>query len=277
MSTAHRPTWDPAQGKDSRLNSRVYSSRDLAAHTRLKFRQPGQGNKTDVARRDLKLELLAAERESSDRKAKGQSGYVPDRQLLLLENQTKEQDELDEANNRRRVLADVAKLDRDDDDDDEEDDDGDDRPKDKGKGKAVEDDDDDEQDEDDEDESDSDDDDEDETAELLRELEKIKRERAEEKERLERERAANESTTREEEIAVGNPLLNLQAALGASPTPSAISTSTGASTFGVKRRWDDDLIFKNQARDTNETPKAEFVNDLLRTNYHRRFMKRHVG
>lgn len=39
MSSAHRPTWDPAQGKDTRSNSRIYSSRDIAAHTRLKFRQ----------------------------------------------------------------------------------------------------------------------------------------------------------------------------------------------------------------------------------------------
>lgn len=36
---SRRPTWDPAQGKDSRSNSRMYSSRDMASHTRLKFRQ----------------------------------------------------------------------------------------------------------------------------------------------------------------------------------------------------------------------------------------------
>lgn len=50
----------------------------------------------------------------------------------------------------------------------------------KGKGKAIEVDEEDDEDE----ESSDDDDDEDETAELLRELEKIKRERAEEKERI---------------------------------------------------------------------------------------------
>ena len=39
MSSAHRPTWAPAQGKEGRQNSRSFSARDLASHTRLKFRQ----------------------------------------------------------------------------------------------------------------------------------------------------------------------------------------------------------------------------------------------
>lgn len=68
------------------------------------------------------------------------------------------------------------------------------------------------------------------------------------------------AASREEEIASGNPLLNLQNALGASP-----SSSTQESGFAVKRRWDDDLIFKNQALNTSEKPKKEFVNDLVRT------------
>lgn len=79
----------------------------------------------------------------------------------------------------------MAKLDRDDDEAAAGD-------KGKGKGKAVDEDDDEEEEgkddeEEEEEESDEDsseDDDEDETAELLRELEKIKRERAEEKERI---------------------------------------------------------------------------------------------
>jgi protein CWC15 len=51
------------------------------------------------------------------------------------------------------------------------------------------------------------DDEEDETAELLRELEKIKRERAEQKEKEELEKAAIEQDQREKDIALGNPLL----------------------------------------------------------------------
>jgi protein CWC15 len=103
------------------------------------------------------------------------------------------------------------------------------------------------------------DDEEDETAELMRELEKIKRERAEQKAKevrtfhpseclrwvltvkQEAEKAAEEQGKREEDIALGNPLLNPRA-------------------FNVRRRWDDDVIFKNQARGTEQKGKKEFVN-----------------
>ena len=47
--------------------------------------------------------------------------------------------------------------------------------------------------------------------------------------------------------------------------------------FGVKRRWDDDVVFKNQARGTEEKGKEKrFVNDLLRSDFHRRFMDKYV-
>ena len=81
------------------------------------------------------------------------------------------------------------------------------------------------------------DDEEDDTAELLRELEKIKRERAEEKARVERDQSASEAASREAEIATGNPLLNLAAALG-QQTPAGVNT-TIPGTFQVKKRWDD--------------------------------------
>ncbi|GAA6020221.1 hypothetical protein JCM10207_004377 [Rhodosporidiobolus poonsookiae] len=268
MSSAHRPTWTPAQGKEGRNNSKSYSSRDLASHTKLKFRQPGQGTTSEVARRDLKLELLAAERDASARKAKGERGYVADQKLLLLQ-QAEDAQESEAAAKRRKILQEAAELDRDDSEDESESEDEKDGAKDgadKGKGKEVD---------EDEDDDDSDDDDsEDETAELLRELEKIKKERAEEKERLERERAETEQVSREEEIATGNPLLNLQAAFGASPAPSSVSSST--SGFGVKRRWDSDSIFKQQAQQDDKADKS-FINDLGRSAYHRNFMKRFIA
>lgn len=86
------------------------------------------------------------------------------------------------------------------------------------------------------DDDDDEDDDEDDSAELLRELEKIKRERAAEKERQEREQSASSAAAREAEIATANPLLNLAAALG--QTPNGVNT-TVPGTFAVKRRWDD--------------------------------------
>lgn len=125
------------------------------------------------------------------------------------------------------------------------------------------------------------DEEEDDTAELLRELEKIKKERAEEKARLESEQSANAAASREAEIATANPLLNLAAALGQAP---GVNT-TIPGTFQVKKRWDDgifhtpvvnlkahsfsDLIFKNQAMDQKSQTQGNFVNDLLRTEFHR--------
>ncbi|GAA5938533.1 hypothetical protein JCM10213_006957 [Rhodosporidiobolus nylandii] len=268
MSSAHRPTWTPAQGKEGRQNSKSYSARDLASHTKLKFRQPGQGTTAEVQRRDLKLELLAAERDAAARKAKGERGYVQDQKLLLLqqaESAKAESEAGEAAAKRRKLLQEAADLDKDDSEDDEE---SDEEKQDKGKGKAAD------EDEDDSDDSD-DDDDEDETAELLRELEKIKKERAEEKARQERERAETDQVSREEEIATGNPLLNLQAALGHSPAASVSSAATGSTSFGVKRRWDDDVIFKNQARGMDEKPKNEFTNDLQ--SFHRSFMRKYVA
>jgi protein CWC15 len=98
---------------------------------------------------------------------------------------------------------------------------------------------------DDDDDSDSDDDsDDDEEAELQRELERVRRERAERREREERERAAAEEEQRERDIALGNPLLNKP-------------------DFNIKRRWDDDVVFKNQARGADDKGKKEFVNVSL--------------
>jgi hypothetical protein len=41
----------------------------------------------------------------------------------------------------------------------------------------------------------------------------------------------------------------------------------------MKRRWDDDVVFKNQARGTEERgKKKEFINDMLRSDFHKKFM-----
>jgi protein CWC15 len=100
----------------------------------------------------------------------------------------------------------------------------------------------------------SEDEEEDETAALMRELEKIKKERAEAKAKEERERAAEEEEQREIDVARGNPLLN-------------------KNDFTMKRRWDDDVVFKNQARGTEDrNKKKEFINDMLRSDFHKKFM-----
>ncbi|KAF8806615.1 Cwf15/Cwc15 cell cycle control protein [Phlegmacium glaucopus] len=245
MSTAHRPTWDPAQAKDVKGGSRQFSVRDMAAHTKLKFRQVGQTSTDEVRKRDLRAELLAAEQDAVNKKRKAE-GKPP----LAVEDAPVPAD--DESNKRRKLLQDALELDKDEDEDED--------------GKDA-------KDEEDESEEDSDDE-EDDTAELLRELEKIKRERAEEKARVERDQSASEAASREAEIATGNPLLNLAAALG-QQTPGGVNT-TVPGTFQVKKRWDDDVIFKNQAMNQKTPGQGNFVNDLLRTEFHRKFMAKFI-
>lgn len=205
-----------------------------------------------MKRRDLRAELVAAEHEARNKKRKAE-GKPP----LIEDSPAPPADE--EANKRRKLLQDALALDA---DSDEE---GGDEAKEgsneeKGKAKASA-----ESEEEERcvrrsgrfclcvrfscfffvlfsEEEESEDEEEDDTAELLRELEKIKRERAEEKARLNSEQTASQAASREAEIATANPLLNLAAALG-QQTPGLSTTAPG--TFQVKKRWDDGLLFSS--------------------------------
>ncbi|KAJ8944836.1 hypothetical protein NQ314_009377 [Rhamnusium bicolor] len=69
MTTAARPTFEPARGgqgrneKDLSAISRQYSSRDLPGHTKLKYREHGQGTIDETRARDFRKELEERERE----------------------------------------------------------------------------------------------------------------------------------------------------------------------------------------------------------------------
>lgn len=249
MTTAHRPTFDPAKGKEA-LRGPAYHQRLLPAHTLLKYRKRGQGGAADAdGAVDLRAELLAAEAAHASKSSRATASIAapsssrrspaPDsddqdaasRSKRPLEI-TADGEENPEAK-RRRILAETRQLDADDSGDSSEE----------------------EGDDDDDDDSDDSDD---EDAELARELEKIRRERAEKREREEREKAAAASEEREKDIALGNPLLNKP-------------------DFNIKRRWDDDVVFKNQARGTEDKGKRkDFINDLLRSDFHKRFMGKYV-
>ncbi|KAK4439672.1 Spliceosome-associated protein CWC15 [Sesamum alatum] len=107
------------------------------------------------------------------------------------------------------------------------------------------------------DDSDDDDDDGDDEEALLAELERLRKEKAEQKEREERQKQEEELKAKEEQLLRGNPLLN------------------NATTFSVKRRWDDDVVFKNQARGETKTPKR-FINDTIRNDFHRKFLQKYM-
>lgn len=110
--------------------------------------------------------------------------------------------------------------------------------------------------------SDSDsDDDEDDTQALLAELERIKKDRAEETARQAAEAREAEDMERAEELATGNPLLNIGA-------DSEVD-------FTVKRRWDDDVVFRNQTRGEQQK-KKRFINDTIRSDFHKRFLNKYI-
>lgn len=99
----------------------------------------------------------------------------------------------------------------------------------------------------------------------MAELNRIKQERAVEAARQEAERKTREEKIRVENILKGNPLLN-------KPGTSSASASVD---FKVKRNWDDDVVFKNCAKIDDNKPK-EFINDTLRSDFHKKFMERYI-
>lgn len=105
--------------------------------------------------------------------------------------------------------------------------------------------------------------DEDDTSELLAELARIKRERANDRQKQEAEKATEAEKIRKETILSGNPLLKLGNGSGGE--------------FAVKRRWDDDVVFKNCSKGLDEDAKNErFINDTLRSEFHKKFMNKYI-
>ncbi|CAL1384823.1 unnamed protein product [Linum trigynum] len=229
MTTAARPTWAPAKGGNEQGGTRIfgasqkYSSRDLAAHTNLKPRREGQDTQVELQKRNLRAELEERERKHFSSKDKS---YSDDRDRrrgsqLLLEGSKRD---VDDRIIPRREDADDSDVEANNKSDDSDDDD-----------------------------------DEEDTQALMAELERIKRERAEEKFRQEQALAAEELKAKEEQLLRGNPLLN----------------SNNPTSFTVKRRWDDDVVFKNQTRGETKAPKR-FINDTIRNDFHRKFLHKYM-
>eukprot|EP00923_Selenidium_pygospionis_P045172 GHVN01077925.1.p4 GENE.GHVN01077925.1~~GHVN01077925.1.p4 ORF type:complete len:131 (+),score=35.74 GHVN01077925.1:2177-2569(+) len=104
--------------------------------------------------------------------------------------------------------------------------------------------------------SDSSEENDDDEAELLRELEKIKKEReAEEMKQMEVERKQEEVEEHAQRLRA-NPLLL-------------------ADDVSLRRRWDDDYVFKNQNK--NPAPaKKQFINDTVRSEFHKKFLTKYI-
>eukprot|EP01084_Bolivina_argentea_P294877 507521_1 len=104
--------------------------------------------------------------------------------------------------------------------------------------------------------NDEDDSEEDDEA-LQRELDKIRKDREESRAEKQREVDEAEAHVNREAALTGNPLL----------TPSATSQ--------VKRRWNDDVVFRNQSRGEPEK-KKRFINDTIRSDFHKKFLWKYI-
>jgi protein CWC15 len=226
MTTAARPTWEPAKGGNMRgetnlgMLSKQVSTRDLPTQLTLKYRGEGQGHEESYVETDYKRELVDRERKAREDKNRekayrGSGGASTIAGSIAPSRHS--------TSHRKNVDADDPVDNSDDDSSDEED----------------------------------------ETADLLAELNKIKAERAAENKREEERQVEEEERIRKDAILSGNPLLQKD------------GEPAKKSNFGVKRRWDDDVVFKNCARAEPEK-KKNFVNDTIRSDFHRRFMYKYI-
>eukprot|EP00037_Helgoeca_nana_P001038 m.24942 g.24942 ORF g.24942 m.24942 type:complete len:222 (-) comp11370_c0_seq1:355-1020(-) len=220
MTTAHRPTWTPAIGGTGKNEGKLG-----ALSKQFSVRDQAAHTKLKVRQegQDTSSELTQKDfrAELEERERLHFSKRKADEQGALAEVQ-------EQAEKRMKAIEDIdPDLDADDIIDDEAEDD----------------------------ESDDDDDDE---AELMRELQKIKAERAAEAAEREAAKAEEVEQVKADVFMKGNPLLN-----------------QNSTDFAVSRRWDDDVVFKNCAKKDEDTS-GGFVNDTLRSEFHRRFMSKYV-
>ncbi|XP_016988208.1 protein CWC15 homolog [Drosophila rhopaloa] len=253
MTTAARPTFDPARGgsgrgeKDLSALSKQYSSRDLPGHTKLKYRETGQGTSEEIRNRDFRKELEEREREArSGATSSGKALPSIVRKAIEANNAggggggAGKRAKPDAVQQQQLQQQQAANMDAD-------------EPLDN-------------------DSSDSDSDSDDDDAALLAELQKIKQERLQETARRESEKKQEDERIRMENILSGNPLINYEPGTAA----SAAGRASGlGGDLKIKRRWDDDVVFKNCARSAPEK-KTHFVNDALRSDFHKKFMDKYI-
>lgn len=277
MTTAHRPTWKAAVGRAQEgawssggKPSLQSSAKDAPAHTKLKFRTgpqavtralgSGSDRKSELLKESL-LRMKEAERSAAISNVRRVVRAGRRDQLLLMEKEGGVEEE-----SKMKLLKQTADVD---DElirvkyDDEDDDNGNNA----GGWSDIDDkaelNSDDESDldasDDDDDDNDSDLDDSDDEAALHAELAKIRNERAAVKARADAEAAAEDQVQMEEAALTGNPLLN-----------SSSSSLNGK----LKRRWNDDVVFRNQARSEPDQNKKRFINDTVRNDFHKRFLNK---
>lgn len=225
MTTAHKPTFHPAMGTAHQGGYRYnaqrmqFSSLEMPALKKLKFRQIGQDAPEEIRQRNLLAELIAKEATHQPSNSPLDSAYIQ-----LLVNPTKV-----EPKSAKNEPLTTQTADFDDADD-----------SDKSYDSSAE-------------SSDE------EEKELMAELKRIKEERQREAEES-RTAAANEQKERDAE--------SINSAVRENPLLSGES-------FEVQRRWDHDVVFRNQAREEKKV-ELRFINDTLRNDFHKKFIRKYV-
>jgi protein CWC15 len=259
MTTAHRPTWKAAVGQASNggwtaggATSSGKAVLSLPSHTQLKVRQ---GSQIVDRQRALKESLLKLE--EAEKKAPSVSKRRPISQALeeegrlkLLKHQSEEVDDVA-----------ISKKYNDDDDADDDDEksgggwsDVDNHADNGDSGDDLD------ASSDEDDDNDSSDDEDDEAA-LQAELAKIRAEREAVKQKEAEEEAKQEESKLEQAALLGNPLL---------------AGDGGEDLSGkFKRKWNDDVVFRNQAKGEPEV-KKRFINDTIRNDFHKRFLNKFI-
>ena len=245
MTTAHRPTWKAAVGQASeggwKAPSHQRSALDAPAHTQLKVRSHAQ-NAAKEDRDAMLQQSLRAIEAAAVQASQSKQAIVLRRPL----------DPHLEAQGQMRLLKQTAEIDVE-------------EIKDKYDDSDIESDDDESnldapEEEDDDDDADllDDEDEEDDEAALQAELAKIRAERQAQQEKQASQEAAEELALAQQAAVLGNPLL----------LPPQSKTQK-------KRRWNDDVVFSNQAA-SEPAPQKRFINDTVRNDFHKRFLNKFI-
>lgn len=237
MSGAHRPTWTASVGGDGQRDGAnsaptfQYSSRDLPSHKKLKYRMDNKVKRNDNVQETVDIIKTITDKEE---------------ELKQIENKesTLHADDLEESKSSKTLdidadtdIEDTCSISED--------------VKEKLERNPTN-----------KDDFSNDHNDIDDTEELLRELERIKKEREAKK--------LLEARERQLQVQTGNPLLNL------SSTDDLFSSSSQHYP-NQKRKWNEETVFKNQAKDVNlNGQEKRFINDTIRNDFHKKFMARYI-
>ncbi|GME84884.1 unnamed protein product [Ambrosiozyma monospora] len=287
MTTAHRPTFDHAKGKDTLISSSIQHKRSLPAHKALKFRkrqklihddfddddtpedeQEHYGTKLDIRKAnksldELKKELLMLE---NGRKESQSTGCVH----VKVEDDKYDDEDVQELGTvklqkrRQELLAETKDIDFSSESENESGSDDDSSSGSESDG------------------SESESESEDEDAELLKELENIKKEK-------EAKRIRQEEIELTKRAIHSNPLIKLSESDEENELHGNDSDDDEEDVKvkleekkQIKKSWRSTTAFSNRKNKNDGSAKNDngldvgFVNDMLKSDFHKRFMDRYI-